>query len=64
MKDNPNDSNYLWKLIRSHIPKSITGAKPFVKKETMVADAFNDFFQLDEILLKKFIHWIKNLISI
>jgi hypothetical protein len=46
IKDNPNDSNYLWKIIRSCIPKKTTtgSAKSLVKDEKVIADDFNKYF--------------------
>ena len=44
IKDNPNDSNCLWKVIRSCIPKNVTSTKPFAKEEKIVANDFNDLF--------------------
>lgn len=46
IKDNPNDSNYLWKIIRSCIPKKTTtgSAKSLVKDEEVIANDFNNYF--------------------
>ena len=41
IKENPNDSNCLWKVIHLCIPKRETSTKPFAKEEKIVA---NDFF--------------------
>ena len=66
IKDNPNDSSCLWKIIRSCIPMKTTGVKPFMTEEKIVANDFNDFFCSvgQKILSKKSIPWLKNLITI
>lgn len=44
IKDNPNDSKCLWKIIRSCVPKKTTSAKSFTKEEKVIANDFNQFF--------------------
>ncbi len=44
IKDNANDSNCLWKTIRSCIPNKGTISKNFAKDEKVIANDFNTFF--------------------
>ena len=44
IKENPNDSGRLWKVIRSCLPKKAASVKTFLKDETVIANDFNKFF--------------------
>ncbi len=44
IKENPNDSGCLWKVIRSCLPKKAASVKTFVKDEKVIANDFNKFF--------------------
>ena len=43
IKEDPNDSGRLWKVIRSCLPKKTASVKSFLKDETVIANDFNKF---------------------
>lgn len=44
IRTNPNDTRYLWKTIRSCIPKTSASQRTFTKDDTVVTIEFNSFF--------------------
>ena len=44
IRDNNNNTNSLWKSIRSCIPKKTASQKPYSKDNKILADEFNQFF--------------------
>ena len=45
IKDNPNNTNCMWKAIRSCIPKKSSSQRTFNKDDKTVANEFNQFFE-------------------